>query len=393
MACIIHLFTDYRFRQVAKLHLPHLQHTLKESGNCENFKILSDTAKVDFILSLVETSRFSDVKWKSHAIALAKKALQQVNDFYFHACVTQRDCAINRIIGDTDRSALALSSFAIEKYPHKTDPKMNAELGKLILQSAINHIHNEELAKTIEVLRSWQFMNATSPSTVERIALYHMDLWQGKVFRYQSQFSNSLACLQRALLKIEHESSLEDARPRLICDLGDIYCELGDPLHAEHLLEAEIKRLNDRGRKNFTDRCLLQIFHAESLWGQGRFEKAEALCSGIQPFFHLSKLDKLRLSILFGRIYHARCDWSNARHYWTKTLSELSAYLLINGHTSRMIFYFMKKVLLQKGNLEWSTEYKDQIKKMKEIKPGGCEYWIPGLGKWYHHLTRPSERL
>ena len=393
MACIIHLLTDSRYCQVAKLHLPHLQHTLKESGDCENLKILSDTAKVDLILSLVEASRFSDVKWKRHAIALAKKALQQVNDSYLHACVAQRDCVISRISGDTDRSALALSSFAIEYYPHKIDPRMNAELGQLTLQSAINHIHNEELVKAIEELQSWQPLNATSPSTAERIALYHMDLWQGKVFRYQGQFSNSLACLQRALPETKHEGSLEDARPRLICELGDVYCELGDPLHAEHLLEAEIKRLDDRGRKNFTDWRLLQLSHAESLWEQGRLEEAEALCSGIQSSPHLSKLDKLRLSTLFGRIYHARCDWSNARHYWTKALSDVSAYPLVNGHTSRVILCSMKEVLLQEDNLEWSTKYKDQIKEMKVIKSGGCEYWIPGLGKWYHYLTRPSERL
>ena len=75
MACIIHLFINYKYRQVAKLHLFHLQHTLKKSGNCENFKILFDTAKIDFIFNFVETSRFSDVKWKNHAIALAKKTL------------------------------------------------------------------------------------------------------------------------------------------------------------------------------------------------------------------------------------------------------------------------------------------------------------------------------
>ncbi|KAI4166538.1 MAG: hypothetical protein LQ343_007969 [Gyalolechia ehrenbergii] len=386
-------YLEPKYRQVAKLHLPHLQHTLKEFGDCQNLKVLSDSAKVDLILGLVEASRFSDVGWKRHAIALAKKVLQQVNDPYLHACVAQRDCAVSRTFGDTDRSALALSSFATDNYPHKTDPRMNAELGQLTLQSAINHIHNEELAKATEELRSWQPLNTTSPSTAERIALYHMNLWQGKIFRYQGQFSNSLACLQMALLETKHEGSLEDARPRLICDLGDVYCELGDPLYAEHLLEAEIKRLDDRGRKNFTDRCLLRLSRAESLWGQGRLEEAEALCSGIQSSPHLSKLDKLRLSTLFGRIYHTRCDWSNARHYWTKALSDISAYPLVNGYTSRVILYSMKEVLLQEGNLEWSTKYNDQIKEMKVIKPGGCEYWIPGLGKWYQDLTRPSERL
>ncbi|KAL9044405.1 MAG: hypothetical protein Q9214_002455 [Letrouitia sp. 1 TL-2023] len=386
-------YLEPKYRQLAKLHLPHLQHTLKESGDCEKFKSLSNTARADLILSLVEASRFSDAKWKCHAIAMAKRALQQVNDSYLQACVAQRDCAVGRICGDTERSTLTLSSFAIEDYPHNVDPRMNAELGHLTLQSAINHVPDEELAKAIEELRSWQPLNATSPSTAERIASYHIDLWLGRVFRYQGQFSDSLECLQRSLLKTNHEGLFEDVRPQLICDLGDVYCELGHPLKAEYLLEAEMKRLDDRGKRNSTDWYLLQLSQAESLWGQGRLEEAEALCSGIQSFPRLSKLSKLRLFTLFGRISYARGDWSNSRHYWTKALSILSTYPLVNGHTSRVILYSMKEVLQQEGNLEWSAKYNDQFKEMKEIKSGGCEYWIPGLGKWFHNLTRPSERL
>ena len=104
---------------------------------------------------------------------------------------------------------------------------------------------------------------------------------------------------------------------------------------------------------------------------KNNLRKLKPFVQGYKPSFHLSKLDKLGFSIFFGRIYHARWDWSNARHYWTKTLSDLSAYPLINGHISRMILYFMKEVLLQKSNFEWSTKYKDQIKEMKEIVPGG----------------------
>lgn len=195
------------------------------------------------------------------------------------------------------------------------------------------------------------------------------------------------------MLESKHEGSLEDAQARLICNLGDVHCELGEPLYAERLLNEEIKRLADRGRKNSTDWYLLQLSRAESLLGQRRLDEAEALCSEIQPYPRLSKVNKLRLFTLFGRIYHLRSDWSNARQYWTKALAEISAYPLVNGHTSKVILKSMKEVLLQEGNLQWSTRYKDQINEMKVIKPGGCEYWIPGLGRWHHYLTRPSERL
>ncbi len=375
------------------MQLPHLQHTFKEFEDWDGLKILSQAAKTDLILSLVEASRFSNIEWKRCAIALAKKGLQQVGDYYLHACVAHRDSTICRILGDTDHSALALSSFAFDNCQHKFSPRMNTELGWLALQSAINHIHNEELPKAIRELRTWQPLSAASPSKAERIVLYHTNIWQGRALRYQGQFSESLICLQKADLGSKHEESLEDARPGFICDLGDVYCELGNSSYAEHLLDKEMKRLDDRGAKNSKDWYLLQLSRAESLMGQERFEEAEALCLEIQPYPRLSKLDSLRLSIFFGRIYHQRSDWSNARHYWTKALSDIYKFPLVNGHTTKAILHSMKEVLLREGNLEWSSKYNDQINKMKVIKPGGCEYWIPGLGRWYNSLNRPSERL
>lgn len=66
------------------------------------------------------------------------------------------------------------------------------------------------------------------------------------------------------LLETKYEDSLENARPRLIYDLEDVYYELKDFLYIEYLLEAEIKRLDDRGRKNFIDRYLLRLSRTES---------------------------------------------------------------------------------------------------------------------------------
>jgi len=138
---------------------------------------------------------------------------------------------------------------------------------------------------------------------------------QAKVLRYQGRVSESLEYPQRSLLQSKHEAWFEDARPGLICELGDVYCELGDQLSAERLLEVEIKFQDDRGRKNSTDWCLLQLSRAESLLGHGRLDEDKTLCSELRQYSRLSKFDRLRLSTLFGRIYHDRSDWSNARHY------------------------------------------------------------------------------
>lgn len=92
------------------------------------------------------------------------------------ACVAQRDCIICRISGDTDHSALALSSFTADNCQSELNPRMNAELGKHALQSEINHIQREELAKAIEELGTWHPLGETFCSKAEQLVLFHMDV-------------------------------------------------------------------------------------------------------------------------------------------------------------------------------------------------------------------------
>ncbi len=97
------------------------------------------------------------------------------------------------------------------------------------------------MTKAIVELRTWRPLSVASPSTAERIVVYHLDVRQAKALRYQGRVSESLEYPQRSLLQSKHEAWFEDARPGLICELGDVYCELGDQLSAERLLEVEIK--------------------------------------------------------------------------------------------------------------------------------------------------------
>ncbi len=179
---MVRVLTNSRYRNIGNLQLPHLRHTLKEFEDGEDLKILSNAAQTLVILSLVEASRFSNPDWKRRAIAMAKKGLQYIDDSYPHACVAQRESTIRRVHDNDIHSALASSSFDCQ---YKLSPRMNAELGQLALQSAINHVHNEDLSKAIEKLRTWQPMNIKSPSKAERIVLYHLTIWEGKILRYR----------------------------------------------------------------------------------------------------------------------------------------------------------------------------------------------------------------
>jgi len=177
-------------------------------GDWESLE-LPDAATADLILSLIEASRFSNIEWKHLAITLAKKALQQIDNSYLNACVAQRDCTIYRILGDSKHSALALSKFVVDNRRYELDPRMNAELGQLSLQSAMNYIQDEDLTKAIVELRTWRPLSVASPSTAERIVVYHLDVRQAKVLRYQGRISESLKYPQRSLLQSKHEHGLK----------------------------------------------------------------------------------------------------------------------------------------------------------------------------------------
>ncbi len=389
---MVRVLTNSRFRKIGKLQLPHLQHTLREFAVEENLKTLSNAAQTLVILSLVEASRFSSPDWKRQAIAIAKKCLYHVDGSYPHACVAQRESMICRVHKKDIDPALALSSFVYDDCQHELSPRMNAELGQLALQSAINHVQNEDLSEALKKLRTWQPMDVKSLSKAERIVLYHLTIWEGKILRYQGHFTDSFRCFQKALVQCDHESSLEDARPSSIRDLGDAYCELEKPQAAECILKEEFGRLGDRGAENSKDWNLLQLSYVESLMGQGRLQEAEALCLKIQPSPSLSKLDSLRLLTLFGRIYYEQSVWDSAFTYWNKALAAVREHPFVNGHTTVAILHSTKEVLFQLGQDELRRTTENQINEIQIIKPDGCKHWIPGLERWHCSHIRPSQR-
>jgi hypothetical protein len=105
---------------------------------------------------------------------------------------------------------------------------------------------------------------------------------------------------------------------------------LNDAIHAEHLLDAEIERLDGRARKNSAYWYLLQLSRAESLWGQERYDEAEAVCpSSANYVYPHQSLKGANIGISgLGRWYH----------YLTKTSERLRSSLLIVTGACTLLF-------------------------------------------------------
>lgn len=112
----------------------------------------------------------------------------------------------------------------------------------------MNLLQQEELKEAADELEEWKPINLEHPSTMEQIVLYHSNLILGKVLRYQGHFHTALECLKRSLYLAEGKDLFDEVRHDLLCNLGDVYIELNDPISAKQLLQAELNRLGNRGK-------------------------------------------------------------------------------------------------------------------------------------------------
>jgi len=362
---------------------------------------LPTIAQNDLVLTLLAASELPG-RWKEQAITRARSLSQNMRDCYLGACVAHRDSTRYRILGRLDQSRLALSSFhndASLPYDYQTGrviPRVHAQLGHLTVSSAINFLQREKMKEAIDELDRWKPINPASPSTMERVVLYHINLTVGKVLRYQGHFPDALACLNGAFSQIRQDDLFNEVRHDLSCNLADVYIEMDDPISAKQLLQVELNLLNNRRRGDSIESRLLKLSLAEASMRQAQYYEAEVLYSEIQACHKcasdLTRVGKLRLCIGLARISHMRAQWADAHRYWTEALALVNKhYPLHNGHTSAVILYSMHHVLLERGEFEWSQRSLEDMKKMESAaEPGGCQFWIAGLRSYWFDYVRTA---
>lgn len=362
---------------------------------------LPTVSQNDLVLTLLAASELPG-RWKEHAISRARSLSQNMQDCYLGACVAHRESTRYRILGSLDRSTLALSSFRNDAsllYDCRVGrvvERVHAQLGHLTVSSAINFLQREKMKEAKDELDRWKPINSASPSTMERVVLYHINLTLGKVLRYQGHFPDALACLNGAFSRIRQDHLFNEVRHDLLCNLADVYTELNDPTSAKQLLQAELNLLDNRRRAESLESRLLKLSQAEASMRQAQYDEANVLYSEIQACHKsasdLTRVGKLRLCIGLARISHMKARWADAHGYWTEALTLVNKhYPLHNGHTSAVILYSMHHVLLKRGELEFGQRSLEGMEKMESAaEPGGCQFWIAGLRSYWFGYVRSA---
>lgn len=214
------------------------------------------------------------------------------------------------------------------------DKRTHSASGLAAIQHSLNCLQVEDLSGAKKHLNDWNPLS--HPSPMEEVVLFRKDMILGRALRFQGEFKEALAYLEKAQKKTGQYTGLifdEDLRD-LTCDLADTLRELDDPVSAEGHLRAEIER---RGLSPSPGGCLLELSLAEALFAQKRFQDAEQVCLGVQSRSRLLKMERLRLHITIAKIRHVNSDHEGALSCWNEAMVAVGKFTLTNGHTTRII--------------------------------------------------------
>ncbi|KAJ4132713.1 hypothetical protein NW754_015529 [Fusarium falciforme] len=373
-----------------KLFLPHLQHVTETYQDC--FDDLPTVARTDFMLTLIEASRFPGMAWKYFAVGQAELAAGRLKNTHLRLCIGQSKALLGRISGNMNEAVNSLQDLASDDPATAMNQRTRSEICVTVLQRCLNYIQVADLDTARELLEDWSLLGE-NPSPLEEVICFRKHALLGRIMRYQGEFNGSLEQLEIAHKTTQEQSDIileEDLRD-LTCDLADTLRELDRPVAGEELLRAEIVRRTERPDP-LPGKSLLELALAESLFAQGRYEEAEQICLDVQTRTSLLKYERLRLYVILAKLRHMNSELESALSCWSEAMQALQKFPLVNGRVNRIISTSMADVLDAQGH-DWLSQESPRRASLSELaKPQGVPYWIAGFRHWAEYLQSRGAR-
>ncbi|CAH0034396.1 unnamed protein product [Clonostachys rhizophaga] len=371
-----------------QLFLPHVRHTLHETKNFND--PLPRNIQIDLATTLLEASRLPNLSWKRFALDEAAVLSKDFANWEIDCRIAQSRAVLARITGQVDQAFACLD--ATRKMPSNADQKSHSVLGQEILQRALNSIQVERLQEARELLDSWKPLT-NHPSPLEKIIIFRKTLLMGSLLRFQGTFEESITHLRSAheLLDASDEIAFDEELRDLFCELADTLRELDNPQLAETYLQSEIARRTVIGIT--ASAASLELCLAEALFAQGRLKAAEVICKNIRDRPALLRFERLRLHLLFGRLYFETNDLDSLTH-WSAALKEAGNFRLTNGRTTRIIVLSICDILRRLGHTELVQQSMQQVAFLDEAAdPMAINHWIAGMRHWQQYLQSSRSKI
>ncbi|KAL9585407.1 MAG: hypothetical protein Q9203_004257 [Teloschistes exilis] len=315
------------YEHLGRSYLRHVVRILKEYDQLSEADAGPTPSRYEVSSMLLAASRFSSTSWKRETINRVKQLSQDENDAYLNICVAHRESSVLRMLGEGTSSNKTLEEFVhsiiLPGYNQllEGDARWNAQRGELVLSFTENLIEAGALTAARHELLQWKPINPGSPSSMERIVLRGRNITLGKILKFQGRFQEALDTLDAVLQESEIDSFYEGTgwRRVLLCNIGDLYCELRRPADSQSLVAPELKRMIDSGSQNISSGRRLQLTLAESFIRSGMFEKAEEVLSNLGKVYStihdpdaLTQRGMFRVWASLARTAHLRYRWNEA---------------------------------------------------------------------------------
>jgi tetratricopeptide (TPR) repeat protein len=250
-------------------------------------------------------------------------------------------------------------------------PRFNAQFGRVCVSYADRLMQLGQVSKSTKILESWKPLNVSNPSTLEKIALSHINLSLSKIKKIRGHFKESAdveVLVHSSVLKRMHTYTISDA-----------YLEMGKA--------DESKKILDENREYFTSvgNAAFSVRLAESLVWMNQFEEAERLYLEVKEY---STSNGYRMGVLqscmgLAKISHLKSQWDSAQILWEETSNLISEYRW-GDSLSAVVHLSMFDLFVRQGEMVKSAPH---WKRYLEIyNPEDFRFWVTGLGRWVSHL-------
>ncbi|KAL1964281.1 hypothetical protein VTN77DRAFT_7101 [Rasamsonia byssochlamydoides] len=391
-------YLEPEFGDLGRAQVPQVWRILQHFDSLEATGKASVQLKHAMVPTLLASSRFSGMAWKSRAIKRAQEILAdpQASDPYLEMMLKARQSDLRRLFH------AEWDGISYKTEQDKLDKRLNALVGEVCLSTAADYLQNDEdLDKALLTLQEIQPVDRDNISTLEELALQKKAIAWGRIRRYQGRFHEA----RQVLEAVYNSGSLPEgvvpvsaSNCDLVSHLAAVLCELGEPYQAEILLTQKIDSIQSPGLRELDRVQRLKLALAEAVLQQGEYWRAQDIYLDLSRHIRVvparpeSVMSVSRLDMGLARVQHVQGNWASALKYWEQALRTYENFPEAKGFGTVIVYASIAYVKNQLGDVAGSTVFADKAQEL--FKVTGRRHWFTRLGtEWLNRVMPVSNQI
>ncbi|KAH7142413.1 hypothetical protein DER46DRAFT_518318 [Fusarium sp. MPI-SDFR-AT-0072] len=370
----------------------HIQHTLSSIKIEDGYGRIPSDLRPAVANGLLESSFYPGRTWKEFSIQEAEGLIASIpnTDPYLRISLRHRQSLLDRKLPQTDAHELRPSAQRIthSQLLNPSNRRENALMGRDRHQDALHYFQEEQLSRAIEMLNQWQPLQPLS--LMEVVVCCELNLFRGKILRFQGQLEESQKCLETVYETMSRHPQLSWGEMS-----GAVALQMADTMfclkkYEEAKKQAELVLRNRQYSLDF--HAISLVILAECFMFQNEWYEAENCLLDARKddkLVGLSKETALRFHISTAKLAHLQRQWDRALEGWVKAIETVNKIPPTSGHAAKVLHLSQQKVLEQLRQPELAARSADNINVLEQVsKHSEATHWIPGLDVWEQYLKQ-----